>query len=113
VVELSKRGTKIVRVTAGLTLNCTPSMGIVNLPDGYSNMRVSKRGKFGASFGPETAPPDKDGTTTTFEGSMSGKLNTARTKASGKWQLKLTDHSATGAVTDTCDSGTVRWKAKD
>ena len=111
-VELNKKGTKVVRATAGVTLECTPSMGIISLPDVYSNMKVSKKGKFGSSFGPDTMRND-DGTTTDFEGSMSGKLNAARTKASGKWQLKVTDHAATGAVTDTCDSGTVRWKAKD
>ena len=112
VIELNRQGTKVVQATAGVTLDCTPSMGVVSLPDAYSNLKVSRKGKFGGAFGPETMRND-DGTTTDFEGSMSGKLNAARTKASGKWQLKVTDHAATGAVTDTCDSGPVRWKAKD
>lgn len=112
VIELNKKGSKVVQATAGVTLDCTPSKASGRLPDVYSNMKVSRKGKFGSSFGPETVPND-DGTSTAFEGSMSGKLNAARTKASGKWQIKVTEHAATGAVTDTCDSGTVRWKAKD
>ena len=72
---------------------------------------MSKKGKFSASFGPQVNRND-DGTTTDFEGSLRGALNKARTKLSGKWQLKVTDHDASGAVTDTCDSGSVSWKAK-
>jgi hypothetical protein len=53
-----------------------------------------------------------DGTTTDFEGTISGSFNKARTKASGKWSFKATDHDAAGAVTDTCDSGSVSWSAK-
>jgi hypothetical protein len=110
VVELSKTGRQIVRMSAGLHLTCT-SGGVVNLPDTYGKLTVSSSGKFSASFGPETQR-NQDGTTTDFEGSITGKLNKARTKVSGKWQFKGTGHDATGAVTDTCDSGTVRWSAK-
>jgi hypothetical protein len=109
-IELNKNRKKVARAAIGLSLNCT-SGGLLNLPDRYTSMRIAKNRKFGAAFGPETIRND-DGTTTDLEGSMSGRLNAARTKVSGKWQLKLTNHDATGAVTDTCDSGTVRWKAK-
>jgi hypothetical protein len=110
VIELNRTRKQVVKATIGLTLNCT-SGGLVNLPDEYSKLKISKKGKFGASFGPATSN-NPDGTTTVFEGSMSGKLNRAKTKLSGKWQLKLTDHAATGAVTDTCDSGSVSWRVK-
>ena len=53
-----------------------------------------------------------DGTTSDFEGSFSGAFNKARTKVSGKWSFKATDHDAAGAVTDTCDSGSISWTAK-
>lgn len=81
------------------------------MADGYSKVRVSKKGKVSTAFGPLVNPND-DGTTTDFEGTVSGALNAPRTKLSGKWQLKVTDHDALGAVTDTCDSGSVSWKAK-
>lgn len=110
VVEMSKTGGQVVRVSAGLHLTCTAG-GVVNLPDGYRKLSVSGTGKFSASFGP-TTQRNPDGTTTDFEGSITGKLNKARTKGSGKWQFKGTAHDAAGAVTDTCDSGTVSWSAK-
>jgi hypothetical protein len=111
VVEINKSGKQVVQTSAGLSLTCT-SGGHVSLPDQYKKLTISKKGKFGGSFGPlpSTHP---DGTKTLFEGSISGKTNKARTKASGKWQLKATDYDAAGAVTDTCDSGSVSWKAKD
>jgi hypothetical protein len=110
VIEVSKNRKRVVVASIGLRLACT-SGGLVNLPDGYTNLRLTKKGKFGASFGPTTVRND-NGTTTDFEGRMSGKLNAARTKVSGKWKLKVTDHDASGAVIDTCDSGAVKWKAK-
>ena len=110
-IEINKSGKKIIQASAGLSLNCT-SGGLVSLPDSYNKLRISKKGKFGVTFGPATST-NPDGTKTVFEGSMSGKANKARTKASGKWQFKATDFAATGAVSDTCDSGTVSWKAKD
>src|SRR4051794_31183212 len=111
VVEINKSGKKVVRASTGVTLTCT-SGAIVSVPDGFQKLKISKKGKFGASFGPTTSD-NPDGTKNVFEGSMSGKTNKARTKASGNWQLKVTDLSATGTVTDTCDSGSVRWRAKD
>jgi hypothetical protein len=81
------------------------------VPDRFTGMSVSKKRKFGASFGPETNRND-DGTSTDFEGSISGAFNKAHTKVSGKWSFKATDHDASGAVTDTCDSGSVNWTAK-
>jgi hypothetical protein len=110
VVETSKNGRKVVKAIVAVRLTCT-SGGVATLPDRYTALAVSKARKFGVSFGPETVRND-DGTTTDFEGSISGAFNKARTKVSGKWSFKLTDHDASGAVTDTCDSGSVTWSAK-
>jgi hypothetical protein len=110
VIEVSKNRKRVLVASIGLSLPCT-SGGLLNLPDGYGNVRLTKKGRFGASFGPTSVRND-DGTTTDVEGSMSGKFNARRTKVSGRWRLKLTDHDVSGAVTDTCDSGIVRWSAK-
>jgi hypothetical protein len=110
VLELNKKATRVIRAAIAVRVTCT-SGAALNVPDSYQGVRISKKGKFTVSFGPEINRND-DGTTTDFEGSASGALNKARTKMSGKWQLKITDHDASGAVTDTCDSGTVSWKAK-
>jgi hypothetical protein len=110
VVQLNKAGNQVVRALAGVHLTCT-SGGVVNLPDHWSKLTVSRSGRFAATFGPSTQR-NQDGTTTDFAGAITGKLNKARTTASGTWQFKATEHDTAGAVTDTCDSGTVRWSAK-
>jgi len=109
VIETKNLARRVVKATIAIRLTCT-SGGIAVLPDSYSAMSVKKR-KFSASFGPDTNRND-DGTTVDFEGSISGAFNKARTKASGKWSLKVTNHDASGAITDTCDSGSVSWTAK-
>ena len=110
VIETSKNGRKVVVASIAIRVTCT-SGGAVTLPDGYRRLAVNKQRKFSASFGPTTSRND-DGTTTDFEGSISGRFNKARTKASGKWTLKATDHDAAGAITDTCESGSITWTAK-
>lgn len=110
VIETAKNGRKVANATVGIRLTCT-SGAIFAVPDDYRALSVTKKRKFSVSFGPVTNRND-DGTTTDVEGSMRGTFNKARTKVSGKWSLKATDHAASGAVTDTCDSGSVSWKAK-
>jgi len=110
VIETSKNGRKVADAVIAISLNCT-SGASATLPDDYAALKVSKKRKFTASFGPVTNRND-DGTTTDFQGSLSGKFNKSRTKVSGTWSFKAVDHAASGAVTDTCDSGTVNWHAK-
>lgn len=109
VIETNKSGQKVVHAMIAIRLTCT-SGAIATVPDHYGSLPV-KHGKFTRSFGPDTIRND-DGTTTDFEGAISGTFNKARTKASGKWSLKATDHDSAGAITDTCDSGSVSWTAK-
>jgi hypothetical protein len=108
-VETNKSGRKIVRMATGLKLRCT-SGDTINMPDGWTRLSIRKR-KFSASFGPETQRND-DGTTVDVEGAVTGNFNRSRTSVSGTWSLKGTEHDATGAVTDTCDSGMIKWTAK-
>jgi hypothetical protein len=110
IVEVNKRRRKIVRTDIAIRLTCTAG-GFITIPDSFSRLSISKTGKFHTSFGPQTQRND-DGTTTDFEGSVRGAFNTLRTKVSGKWSFKATDHDASGAITDTCDSGSVSWRAK-
>lgn len=110
VVDMTSNRRKLVRAMAAMELPCT-SGATAFLPDEYTGLPVTKKGKFGTAFGPLTVRND-DGTTTDIEGRISGKLNAAKTKIAGGWQLSLTDRDAAGAVTDTCVSGSVTWKAK-
>ena len=109
-IETSTNRSTVVQAVIGLRLTCT-SGTFVSLPDRYLRLPVKKRRKFGFSFGPETRN-NEDGTTSVTQGSISGALNKARSKMSGKWQLTLTEHDAAGAVTDTCESGVISWSAK-
>jgi hypothetical protein len=108
-VNASKR--LVVRVLTAVRLNCTPSGGRAITPDGYRRLRVTKQGKFSASFGP-TTQRNADGTTTDVQGRMTARFNRARTQITGTWHFTATDHDATGVVTDTCDSGAVVFRAK-
>lgn len=108
-VETNKSRRNIVRIATGLTLHCTSGVTF-NTPDGWSKLSVTSR-KFSDTFGPLTERND-DGTTVDLQGAVSGKFNRAMTSISGTWSFKATEHDATGAVTDTCDSGTINWTAK-
>ena len=110
VIETSKNGRKVVKARIAIRLTCT-SGGSFALSDSYAGLSVNKRRRFSTSFGPVTNRND-DGTTTDVQGAISGAFNKARTKASGTWSLKATDHDTSGAVTDTCDSGNISWTAK-
>jgi hypothetical protein len=108
-IEFNKTGRRVVQAAIGLHLPCA-SGNFALFPDRYINMPVNKRRKFGASFGPETATND-DGTKLKSEGSMSGGLNRARSKVSGKWHLKVTYLDNADGVIDTCQT-TIAWSAK-
>ena len=110
VIELSKDRRHVVRGAIALRMPCTTG-GVTVQPDDYRDLPVSRAGKFRVSFGPVTVRND-DGTTTDWSGKATGVLNDAKTKLVGTWQLKLVDHDAAGAVTDTFDSGTVTWRVK-
>jgi hypothetical protein len=110
VLEVSKNRRRVLNAIIGIRATCT-SGDTVTGPDNYRRLSISKKGKFSASFGPVTLRHD-DGTTTDVEGSIRGTFNATRTQASGKWRLKGTYHDGTGAVTDTCDSGSISWRAK-
>jgi hypothetical protein len=109
VVDVNRRRSRVVRAVIAIRLSCT-SGGFLVVPDGYTKLSI-RRGKFSASFGPVTQR-NPDGTTVDLEGTISGTFNSSRTKVSGTWVYKGTEHDAAGAVTDTCDSGSVSWSAK-
>ena len=110
IVDMNAKRTTVVRVVAALHLTCT-SPSVATVPDKYTQLHVTRAGRFRTSFGPFTQRND-DGTTTDYQGRMSGLFNSARTRITGTWQFTATDHDATGAVTDTCTSGALTWSAK-
>jgi hypothetical protein len=109
-VEVSRSGRQIVRAATGIRLTCTSGQ-MLNVPDGWARVPVGKGGRFRAAFGPETERSE-DGTSVEATGTFAGKFNKTRTSASGTWTLKLTFRDAAAVVTDTCDAGTVAWRAR-
>jgi hypothetical protein len=109
-VEVNKSGRQIVRVATGIGLTCSSGQ-MLNVPDGWSRVSVSKKGKFSVAYGPEI-DRDEDGSSVEAEGTLAGRFNTSRTSVSGTWTMKLTFRDAAGVVTDTCDAGSVKWSAK-
>ncbi len=97
---------RVVGVAAAIRLECA-SGGGYTVPDEYRRLKVAKRGRFQASFGPDTHRDDDD-----VEGSIQGTFNAARDRVRGAWRFEATEHDAGGAVTDTCESGRITWSAR-
>lgn len=111
IVDLTSTRRKVVRTVMTLELTCTSGDGFW-FTDFYTDVPVSRSGRFRTSFGPTTERND-DGTTSDLQGRITGQLNDAKTRISGSWRVVVTDHDTTGAVTRTCDSGVRGWKAKN
>ena len=109
VLEMNKSQKRITQIGLGIRMTCTSGGGFT-VPDRYTGLKVSKKGRFGTSFTDITR--NADGTTTDFAGSIAGSINKARTKAKGTWSLTATDRDPAGAVTDTCEAANITWSAK-
>jgi len=110
VADMTATRRQVVRVVTVVRMTCSAG-GTWTTPDRFTKLPVTRGGKFKLVYGPYTQRND-DGTTTDFQGRVTGALNDAKTKITGTWRLIATDHDATGAVTDTCDTGLLTWKAK-
>jgi hypothetical protein len=111
IVQMTSSFKTVRHAVIALRTRCTSGQAFVD-HDGYLDMRVSRSGRFGASFGPQPNGSPSSGITETAQGSVSGRFNKARTKVSGTWRLTFIDKNAAGATTDTCDSGRVAWHAQ-
>jgi hypothetical protein len=109
VVEVSTDGRRVVRATTALDIKCGSQNAVIG--DAFVQLPLSKSGRFRGSYGPVRVD-NADGSFDVVTGSMTGASNRARTKLSGTWRLIDVEHDAAGNVTNTCDSGTVHWTAK-
>jgi len=117
VIELSKTGRKVVSASIGLEVKCQTPPDIT-LPDSFTNMTISKAGKFKASIPVTRLPAEPEAGLGAIDvsASISGRVNKARTRVTGTWQRKIviydpSDPTAT-RIFDTCDSGPLRFRAK-
>jgi hypothetical protein len=109
VVAVNARGSRVDQVVIGLDMTCT-SGDTFGTADGFQGIRISRRGRFVSRFGP--ARVDANGVPADVESKVIGRRNATRTSMRGIWSLKVTIYDAAGTtVTDTCESGLVRWTA--
>ncbi len=115
VLELNKAGTKVRRADNVVDLACSVPPNLTGFGDDYENLAI-KRGTFKSSFGPERMPgnPALGVGPVDVSGSLTGRINKARTKITGTWSMKVVAYNPTGvAVKDSCNSGAVRYTAKN
>ncbi len=117
VFELNKAGTKILKADIVVDLACGLPDDFTTLGDSYKNLPI-KRGGFKSTFMTRVpADPAAGRGAGEVSGSLSGRVNQARTKITGTWSLKIVVHDPadpTGAaVLGTCDSGNVKYTAKN
>ena len=109
VVALDKARTRVDQVVIGLDMTCT-SGDTFSTNDGFQRLKLSKKGRFSASVGPERI--DAGGAPADVESKVIGRMARGRSAMRGIWSLKVTLYDPAGAtVVDTCESGLVRWTA--
>jgi hypothetical protein len=86
---------------------CATSGGYIRIPEHFGNFALKRSGAFGNPFQSEYALDD--GGKSSWQYRLTGRVT--KTKASGALQAKLSETDAAGAMTETCDSGNVTWKA--
>lgn len=110
-VELTGKQNQIKQTTVGLFLSCS-SGAQAAFSDNYHHVGIKRSGSFSSSFSGLIG--DAGGGQTFVEsGHLSGRLNKARTRVTGQWQLHVTYRDNSGNPTDQCDSGPVSFSAKD
>jgi hypothetical protein len=108
-IQMARSGKQIAKAAMELRMTCKSGDQFPFI-DRYAGVKVSKSGAFRSTFSNQTVD-EGNGKTAVFSGSLIGKFNKARTKITGTWSLHSDEKDATGAVTDTCDSGTAHFSA--
>jgi hypothetical protein len=118
VIQLSKTGRKVVRADIGLDIKCAMPPDI-EIPDGVKNIPVSAAGKFTAEQAVARVPADPANGVPAIDVSakLTGRVNKARTQITGTWQRKIVLYDpsdpTTTKVFDTCDTGVLRFTARN
>jgi hypothetical protein len=110
VVVLDRARNRVDPVVIGLDMTCT-SGDSFGTSDSFKALKLSKTGRFSKTLGPQRI--DAGGVPADVESRVVGRIAANGTSVRGIWSLKITvfDPTAT-TVVDTCESGLVRWKAR-
>jgi hypothetical protein len=111
IFTVAASGRSIVSAYIGLDRPCT-SGDTRSTTDRYAKLKVSRTGAFSSSFGPQPEQ-NADGSTDEFTGSLSGRLDARRGRITGTWELMSVTKDTAGSVTDTCDSGAVKFTVRN
>ena len=111
VVRVARNRGVVRRALATLELTCRPSGDDFLIPDDWRGVPISGSGRFRADFSGSPEPVDQN-QTVTASGFIRGRFSRGRTTVAGSWGATWVYRDATsGAVADTCTSGTVRFSA--
>lgn len=108
VLRVAANGKKIVLARTGLDIACTDNTSDL-ISDGWSNVAISRTGRFAATFADEPGTAS-DGKPTLASGSIAGRLNARTRKITGTWTYSIKTTQPDGS-TVTCDTGTVKFSA--
>jgi hypothetical protein len=108
VVRLNRQRKRVTDLLYGWqSAGCQPP-GFVRFSERLTNFRISRRGAFGDTFEQSFGGGDNPKLTLTY--TVDGTI--ARKASRGTLRVQTEQRDATtGTVTQTCDSGTVRWRA--
>jgi hypothetical protein len=107
VLRLNNRRKRVNDVLTVWRAPCAASGGYYRAPDRFTGFPVKSTGRFGGPFTSDS-PMDVGGSRH-VDYSVLGRI--IKTTAKGTLQVKVAETDAGGAVTDTCDTGGVTWKA--
>jgi hypothetical protein len=110
---LSRDGRQVTRAFAAFTYSCSDGTTFTDF-DGFKRVPLRANGTFSSEFDTGAFPSELlPGVTVQFAGTIDGRRNKTRTKIAGTVRFTIvTTVVATKAIV-TCDTGTIRYTAKD
>lgn len=107
VVQVSRNRRSVREFAIGWAATCSP-MGDFEIADSLIDFRIDRRGSFGDKF--TNRYTTESGGENKLDYELRGKVG--RAKASGTFEVLLTNTNSAGATTAVCDYPQVTWSAK-
>lgn len=109
VIRITANGKKVAETVAGVDASNDEYQLV--LPDGFRNLPISKKGRFGMTWGPQKVDFGQ-GYIADCSGQIRGTFSRNRSKASGLWTYRAVVHDPAGAIVAVHDTGVVTWSAR-
>jgi hypothetical protein len=110
---LSRDGRQVRRAFVAYRVSCSDGTGFTDF-DAFRSIPISSAGTFRSSYDSGARPSAEfPGATARFTGTVEGRVNRARTRIAGTARFRLAITSPDPAMAGTCDTGTIRFTAKD